>query len=339
MLIREAMNGHMMDAQILSEGMSTRYLELKKQRLGYFVDWCEKKGVTELEAVTPNVVRGFIVHLQSLKVDELNPKKPTKDKPLSPLTVKGYMLIVQAFFSWCDREGLLEGRTNPTKKVPRVKAPKFVIQTFTPAQLAELLDACDMDTPYGYRDYAMLLLLMDTGIRASELCGLRLGDIQEGYITVFGKGSKQREVGLGPIAGQALWKYINQYRKALGPKAIEDHVFIGQNGVPLLRGGLYQALQRLGERAHIDGVRLSPHTFRHTFARAWLENGGEIFKLSRVLGHSEMQTTQVYLRDFQSREARVEHAQFSPVERLKLGKRSPPKWRSSKQDKGDRDSR
>ena len=87
-----------------------------------------------------------------------------------------------------------------------------------------------------------------------------------------------------------------------------------------LRNGVNQLLQRIGERAGISGVRISPHTFRHTFARGWLENGGEIFKLSRVLGHSEMQTTQIYLRDFQSREARVDHSQFSPVERHRLGK-------------------
>ncbi len=325
MLIREAMNGHLMDAQILSEGMSARYLELKKQRLGYFVDWCEKQGATQLEQVTSNVLRAFILHLQSLKADELNPRKPTKDKPLSPLTVKGYMLIVQAFFSWCEREGLLEGRPNPTKRVPRVKAPRYVIETFSPAQMAAMLDACDMETPYGNRDYAILLLLMDTGIRASELCGLLVENIHEGYITVFGKGSKEREVGLGPNAARALWRYMHQYRSMLVKSDFEHHVFLGRDGSPLTRNGLYQALERIGQRANITGVRLSPHTFRHTFARAWLENGGEIFKLSRVLGHSEMQTTQIYLRDFQSREARIDHAAFSPVERLHLGRRSKNK--------------
>ncbi len=325
MLIREAMNGHLMDAQILSEGMSARYLELKKQRLGYFVDWCEKQGATQLEQVTSNVLRAFILHLQSLKADELNPRKPTKDKPLSPLTDKGYMLIVQAFFSWCEREGLLEGRPNPTKRVPRVKAPRYVIETFSPAQMAAMLDACDMETPYGNRDYAILLLLMDTGIRASELCGLLVENIHEGYITVFGKGSKEREVGLGPNAARALWRYMHQYRSMLVKSDFEHHVFLGRDGSPLTRNGLYQALERIGQRANITGVRLSPHTFRHTFARAWLENGGEIFKLSRVLGHSEMQTTQIYLRDFQSREARIDHAAFSPVERLHLGRRSKNK--------------
>jgi integrase/recombinase XerD len=88
----------------------------------------------------------------------------------------------------------------------------------------------------------------------------------------------------------------------------------------MTRLGINQALERIGRRAGLQLVRMSPHTFRHTFARGRLENGGEIFKLSRVLGHSEMQTTQIYLRDFQSREARADHAQFSPVEQLRLGK-------------------
>jgi integrase/recombinase XerD len=100
----------------------------------------------------------------------------------------------------------------------------------------------------------------------------------------------------------------------------------------MLRNGVNQALERIGKRAGLLGVRINPHTFRHTFARGWLENGGEIFKLSRVLGHSEMQTTQIYLRDFQSREARADHAQFSPVEQLRLGRGKTGK--NSKQRKG-----
>jgi site-specific recombinase XerD len=319
MLIREAMQGHMMDAQIEAQ-VSTRYFELKRQRLGYFVEWCEQQGVTSLDTVTPNVLRAFIVHLQGIKAYELNPRRPTEDKPLAPLTIKGYMLIVQAFFSWCEREGLLDGRPNPTRRVPRIKVPKYVIETFTPAQMAAMLDACDTDTALGFRDYAMLLVLMDTGIRVSELCGLTVDDVHDGYLTVFGKGAKEREVGLGPTAARALWKYLHQHRPHLINSEQERHVFVGYRGIPLLRNGVSQLVQRIGERAGISGVRISPHTFRHTFARGWLENGGEIFKLSRVLGHSEMQTTQIYLRDFQSREARVDHSQYSPVERHRLGR-------------------
>jgi site-specific recombinase XerD len=255
-----------------------------------------------------------------MKAYELNPRRPTEDKPLSLLTVKGYMLIVQAFFSWCEKEGLLDGRPNPTRRVPRVKAPRYIIQTFTPEQMAAMLDACSVETPFGFRDYAMLLVLMDTGIRAGELCGVQMDDVHDGYITVFGTGAKEREVGLGPTAARALWKYLHVHRPRLVHSDQEKHFFVGHGGVPLLRNDLGQALARIGERAGIEGVRMSAHTFRHTFARAWLANGGEIFTLSRVLGHSEMQTTRIYLRDFQGREARADHAQFSPVERNHLGK-------------------
>ena len=227
---------------------------------------------------------------------------------------------MQAFFSWCEKEGLLDGRLNPTRRVPRVKVPKKIIRTFTAEQMAAMLDACDQTTTLGYRDYAMLLTLMDTGVRVSELCGLNLDDVHEGYLTVFGKGAKEREVGIGPTASRALWKYLHIHRPKLVNSEQERHVFLGYRGIPMLRNGVNQALERIGRRAGLQGVRMSPHTFRHTFARGWLENGGEIFKLSRVLGHSEMRTTQIYLRDFQSREARADHAQFSPVEQLRLGK-------------------
>ncbi|HEV8191910.1 MAG TPA: tyrosine-type recombinase/integrase [Ktedonobacterales bacterium] len=319
MLLSEAMQGHMMDAKIDAE-VSPRYFDVKRQRLGYFVLWSEQQGITTLEAITPIVLRAFIIHLQGVKAYELNPRRPTLDKPLSPMTIKGYMLIVQAFFSWCEREGLLEGRPNPARRIPRIKVPRYVIQTFTPEQMTAMLDACEVETPLGYRDYTMLLVLMDTGIRVSELCGLTLDDLHDNYITVFGKGAKEREVGIGPTTSRALWKYLHIYRPQLLNSEHERHVFVGYRGIPLLRNGINQLLERIGERAGITGVRMSPHTFRHTFARAWLENGGEIFKLSRILGHSEMQTTQIYLRDFQSREARVDHTQFSPVERNNLGK-------------------
>jgi integrase/recombinase XerD len=161
---------------------------------------------------------------------------------------------------------------------------------------------------------------MDTGIRVSELCGLTLEGVHDGYLAVFGKGAKEREVGLGPTASRAVWKYLHLHRPRLVNNEHERHVFVGYRGIPMLRNGVNQALERIALRAGITGVRMSPHTFRHTFARGWLKNGGEIFKLSRVLGHSEMQTTQVYLRDFQSREARADHSQYSPVEHLQLSK-------------------
>jgi len=321
MLLMDATRGYMMDAQI--ERQSPGVIELKQQRLGRFLDWCEDNGVTSLEAVTPNLVRAFVLHLQEEALDK---RRGQGDRKLAPSTIRGYVKVVRAFFAWCKREGLLGGHEDPPARLPRVKVPQYVISTFTPDQMSALLAACDQSEPEGFRDYTMLLVLMDTGIRASELCGLKLEDIHDGYLTVFGKGEKEREVGLGPTAGRALWKYVHQHRKAKSEH--ERHVFLSYRGKPFDAVALWYIIQRVGEAAGVEGVRLSPHTFRHTFAKAWLANGGDIFKLSRVLGHTEVQTTQIYLKDFQSRDARVEHSQFSPVEQLRLGRRNDVSRRS-----------
>ncbi len=319
MKLSEAIQGYVMDAHIAVQ--SPRYIAMKQQRLGYFANWCIAHGAVQLEQVTPNVIRAFIVHLQGIKAHELNPHRPTQDKPLAPLTIKGYRTNVNAFFRWAKNEGYLGGRDVPTKSLPPQRIPQYVIETFTPEQLQAMLDVCQLSTPLGYRDYALLLILIDTGARVSEISGLRLGDVHDHYITVLGKGSKEREIGLSPLAEQAIWRYIHQARATLPHDEHEDHVFLGRAGKPLLRSGVYQALERIGQTAGIQGVRLSPHTFRHTFAVSWLKNGGDIFHLSRILGHTEMQTTQIYLKDFQSREARAEHAQYSPLGNLKLGKK------------------
>src|SRR5262249_50256803 len=146
-----------------------------------------------------------------------------------------------------------------------------------------MLDVCDVTTPLGYRNYTMLLVLIDTGIRVSELVGLKLEDVYEDYLTVFGKGSKQRQVGIGPTTVKALWKYTHQFRKARSEA--ERTVFVSRNGRRLVTPNMWTLVQRIGEQAGVHGLRNSPHTFRHTFAFNWLANGGDVYKLSRVLGH------------------------------------------------------
>jgi site-specific recombinase XerD len=313
MLLREAMQGYMMDGQI--ERQSASGLKLKRERLDVFISWCEAQGITTLDGVTPNIARAFVLHLQQR---ETAYQRRAKRTPLAPATIQGYVRVVRAFFHWCQHEGLLARGEEPTARVPRIKVPKDVIPTFTAEQMDAMLKVCDRATARGFRDYTILLVLMDTGIRASELVGLTVDDAHENYITVRGKGDKEREVGLGPTAAKAVWKYIHQYRKPRNEH--EHHVFLGRGGKRLSYMRLWELVVEIGQRAGVVHDDMRPHTFRHTFAFSWLANGGDVFKLSRVLGHTEIQTTQIYLRAFQSREARVDHAQFSPVEAMRLGK-------------------
>jgi site-specific recombinase XerD len=99
-------------------------------------------------------------------------------------------------------------------------------------------------------------------------------------------------------------------------------VFTSVTGRPLTPWGVDQVLQRVKEAAGITDVTVTAHKFRHTFARTWLERGGEVYSLSRLMGHSSVKVTEIYLEDFQGRQARLQHTRFSPVGRLKLHKTS-----------------
>jgi integrase/recombinase XerD len=153
-------------------------------------------------------------------------------------------------------------------------------------------------------------------MRVSELCGLCVQDVFEDHIRVFGKGKKEREVGISPQVAKQLWKYVNHYRKPADED--EERVFINRYGQPVTPNGVEQLLIDIKNRSGITGVRVSAHTFRHTFARMYLEQGGEIYKLSRLMGHSSVEVTEEYLKDFNVRSARQDHSKFSPVNALDL---------------------
>jgi len=252
------------------------------------------------------------------KSDANNPRKPTQDKLLSAYTVRGYVRVIKVFVSWWIYEDLLE--SNPSVRLVQPKAPEYLIPTFTVEHVEKMLATFDQNTKEGFRNYVLLLVLLDTGMRVSELCGLRVDDVHMAgssgaYVKVTGKGRKEREIGLHPEVGKLLWKYVHKYRK---PADLDEAIlFIGRLGEPLRVGGVEAVLEDVKKKSGLEGVRVSAHTFRHTFAKFYLQRGGEVFKLSRVLGHASVTVTEVYLKDFQARNARAESARFSPVESLK----------------------
>src|SRR5262249_40388305 len=210
---------------------------------------------------------------------------------------------------------------DPSLRLTKPKLGTKVIGSFTTKHLQAMFAACDLSSHLGFRDYTLMLTLIDTGIRVSEVCGLQLSDIREDYVLVRGKGNKEREIGITPTTAKYLWKYVKVHRHPRQPE--ERRVFIGRRGTPLTPSGVDQALYRIRDAIGLTDVRLSAHTFRHSFARTWLERGGEVYSLSRLLGHSSVQVTEVYLREFQSRQARQHHNEYSPLADLHLprGKR------------------
>ncbi len=199
MLLTEAMHGYMMDGQIARHSPGS--MALKRQRLGYFIEWCVTQGVTEVESVRTNTVRAFLVHLHETRARN---KRAAGPKSLAPETIHGYMRVVRAFFRWCEKEDVIQQGQEPTARVPQIKIPEDIIPSFTAEQMDAMLRHCDRATARGYRDYTILLVLMDTGIRAHELVGLNVADVHEDHLVIHGKGEKTREVGLGHTASKAL---------------------------------------------------------------------------------------------------------------------------------------
>ncbi|TMC14964.1 MAG: integrase, partial [Chloroflexi bacterium] len=237
--------------------------------------------------------------------------------PLSANSVRAYVRVWKAFFNWCYQEELIE-----VDVVTRLRSPepvKKIIPAFTVEHIQKMLDTCDTSTDLGFRNYVILLLFLDTGMRLSELAGLNVGDVHEQFVKVLGKGRKEREIGIRPEVGKLLWKYIHKYRKPTNSSEVA--LFVSDRGRRMNIGTVKEVLRSVKKKSGIDDVRVSAHTFRHTFAKWYLKRGGELFKLSRELGHSSIKITEVYLKDFGSTEAREDHNAFSPIGLLDLGKR------------------
>ena len=279
-------------------------------------------GVTELERVTVIHLRQCVEHLLTNPVLATKSRRlPDNGKTLYIATVRNHIKVWKTFFTWCFQEELLD--KNPVLRLSSPRADKRIIPAFSDEQVEKMLSCFDLSTDVGFRDYLIILLLLDTGIRLSEIAGLDVSSVQDGYIKVFGKGRKEREVGIHPDVSKLLWKYIYKYRK---PKqSDEPALFLSMTnknaGGRISDACVQHLIERVKALTGITDMRVSPHVFRHTFAKMYLRAGGDVFSLSREMGHSSTQVTNIYLQDFSSSDARRKHTTFSPINNLKLRKK------------------
>ncbi len=220
---------------------------------------------------------------------------------------------VKAFFSWCKRFDVVP--ENVFARVPLVKLEQQIVQPFSTDDVRRLLAAINLHVRAGTRNYALVLFLLDTGVRASECVSVRLDDVdwERGRVRVLhGKGQKQRWVGLGEEARAALTAYLIVRGKAEGPLFLSE-----RSGKGLHSLALNVLLNRLGERAGVTHVH--PHRFRHTFATWAIRSQAREIDVQSLLGHSSLTMVQRYARTYSSEQAVLAHEQFSPVAQLEIG--------------------
>jgi len=211
----------------------------------------------------------------------------------SPRSVARWLVAVRAFYAWLAAAGAIV--ENPASRLEPPKVWKALPHVLDGRDVERLIEAPDRSEPRGGRDAAMLEVLYATGLRVSELCGLRLDDLHldGGYVRCVGKGSKERVVPIGGEANAALRSYLADGRPALLAGRRSEAVFVGRGGKPLTRQGFWKLLRAYGRRAGIRAA-LSPHVVRHSFATHLLENGADLRAVQMLLGHADISTTQIY---------------------------------------------
>jgi integrase/recombinase XerD len=277
--------------------------------------YLKKNGLsTDASRIGIQELKGYILNLQHVVAFEGHPFTKPQERGLSGHTINCYLRAIRAFWSWLIAEEIVD--RNPFDRIRIQKPPKKIIPAFTEEQLRSLISVIDRSKPVGFRDYIIILLLLDTGLRVSELARLKLVDLNlnNRTIKVNGKGAKERMVPIGTTVQRSLLRYLRKHRALLDSLCL-DFLFLTKNGEAVTANCIENMMDRRGIEANIDGVRCSPHTLRHTFALNYLRNGGDLFTLQRILGHETLEMVRNYVNvamyDIQNA-----HLKYSPVDKM-----------------------
>jgi len=215
-----------------------------------------------------------------------------KEKGKAPRSIARGTATLRGFFAFLVDEGKRNDNPSTYLETPKLNRP--LPKVLSEVTMDKLLQVGEQSV-LALRDLAMLEVLYSSGLRVSELIGLRLSDVSldVGYVRCIGKGSKERIIPLGEPAIMAIELYLNGLRMRLCRKLKSDILFLNAHGRPLTRQGMVYILKKWGQTHHIDRT-ISPHMFRHTFATHLLEHGADLRSVQELLGHADISTTQIY---------------------------------------------
>ncbi len=262
----------------VERGLSANTIVAYSSDLRHFQNYLRESGISFWHEVSRGSVSGYIQHL---------------GPSFSPRSRARRLAALRTFFKFLEKEGLVQG--NPASLVHFPKLGPQLPKSLTSAAIESLLALPDTAKPLGQRDRAMFELLYACGLRVSELGGLQLSQIalEPGYLTVRGKGEKERLIPMGELAAESLKTYLQYGRLKLLKKGFIPEVFINARGEKLSRQGIWKIIKSSARKAGIT-TNITPHMLRHSFATHLLENGADLRSLQVMLGHSDIATTQIY---------------------------------------------
>lgn len=269
-----------LDYLSIERGLSPNTLESYARDLQRYARFLEERQIDQVEGIRQNDVLDFFTVL--------------KEEGMGVRSRARLLAALRGFHQYAVEEYQLG--QNPVARLTTPKMLQTLPDTLSPTEVDALLDIHDDGQALTRRDLAMLELLYATGMRVSELVGLKLDDLHlsSGYLRVFGKGSKQRIVPIGEIAIDTLKDYLGRVRPELDrSRNLSPCVFLNRSGKGLTRQGFWKMIKRRAVEAGIT-KNVTPHTLRHSFATHLLENGADLRVVQMLLGHVDISTTQIY---------------------------------------------
>jgi len=293
------------------EGKSPATLKFYRENLERFMWWVQQNGVShDVSKMQVQQLRSFLAYVQTTP-NRWGIGSTSSQRLPSMATVDAYWRSLQGFFTWLVKEGVLKAEASPMTKLPRPKVPRKIVQDIPLHMVRRAVDELDISTLVGARNRAIILVLLDTGVRLSECANLTLSDINldSGLLRVWGKGAKQRLVRVGETAKEALRAYLC----SRGANSCEL-LWLDASQKPFTKHGMQTMIRRLRKLG--GNVRWSPHTFRNTFAINYLRAGGDPFTLQILGGWEDLEMPRHYSAALKAEDAFRVHEKASPADFL-----------------------
>ncbi|MBR3752352.1 MAG: tyrosine-type recombinase/integrase [Ruminiclostridium sp.] len=303
MLARECLSEFRADCELrrMSKRTIKGYYNNNARCLTYLE---EKYGITELEEIKTPHLKGYFQYLVG--------------QGLSSTYGNGILKGVRAFFKYAEGEGYIS--INPALRVRWQKEGKVLINTFTDQEVVALIGAFHCKNYLSARNKLILAIAFDTGARNAEICDMKCQDIRGNVILIHGKGNKERNVPLTPYLRKLMLKYDRLRQEYFLDKNVQyENYLLSRTGKPLTTEALEHIFRKANEKAKVrESVRCSPHTARHYYAQSNLRNGLDVYSLSRLLGHENINITKRYLQSLQDESIVSMAVGSSPLSNLRL---------------------
>jgi integrase/recombinase XerD len=264
---------------ILEKGLSDNTIESYSRDIVRYVEYLKQKRVKQISDADTPLILTYLISL--------------RDGGLKAKSTARHLVTLRGFYRYLVQEKII--KHDPARLVDLPKSGLKLPDVLSVSEIKLLLSTPDTQTPLGLRNAAMIELLYAAGLRVSELVNLKLLDIntEAGFVRVIGKGSKERIVPIGKYAKNIIDRYVKTARSLLLKGGVSHYLFVARAGKPMTRQGFWKLLKQYALQAGI-AKKITPHSFRHSFASHLLEGGADLRAVQIMLGHTDISTTQIY---------------------------------------------